>query len=112
MENDTIAYRVNYERWPEMNPDLDRPIPKDRRLYVLKRDKYLCVYCGTTAKDMDHVLPITRGGMHDVLNMVTCCRPCNSSKGNRTPDEWQPSRWIRSDSRCQEGDRPVSFLDD
>lgn len=50
-----------------------------------------CVYCGSPdARSLDHVIPVSRGGPRwDIANLVRACRTCNSSKGNRTPDEWR-----------------------
>jgi len=31
---------------------------------------------------MDHVVPLTKGGVHTIENVQPLCRPCNSSKGN------------------------------
>lgn len=64
---------------------------------VYERDGNRCVYCGATENlSLDHVLPRTRGGKHKPDNLVTACCPCNSSKGERTPDEWvnRPPRCI------------------
>ncbi len=36
---------------------------------------------------IDHVLPRSRGGTDDPENLVTACRPCNTRKANRTPEE-------------------------
>ena len=47
-----------------------------------------CAYCGAPARSTDHVLPRSRGGGDDKANIVPCCYRCNSSKSNRTPDEW------------------------
>lgn len=48
-----------------------------------------CVYCGTwEAGHIDHVIPMTRGGTDDPRNRVSCCKPCNHAKGDRTPQEW------------------------
>lgn len=50
-----------------------------------------CIYCHQPKKlSMDHVLPITRGGLHTASNIVPACGPCNSSKKNRTMLEWKP----------------------
>jgi 5-methylcytosine-specific restriction endonuclease McrA len=54
---------------------------KDQRLRVLKRDGYICAYCGQEANQVDHVIPRARGGGHDLDNLVACCKPCNSKKG-------------------------------
>lgn len=54
------------------------------RIRVLERDGYRCVYCGATAQtatlEIDHVIPLARGGTNDSTNLVTACRDCNNGK--------------------------------
>jgi 5-methylcytosine-specific restriction endonuclease McrA len=47
-----------------------------------------CVYCGGLAQSLDHVIPRGRIGWDDPRNVVHACYVCNSSKGQRTPEEW------------------------
>jgi len=55
---------------------------------VLVRDGYECLYCGSTRDlTIDHIIPTSRGGKSTFENCVSACRPCNNSKGNRTPNE-------------------------
>lgn len=54
---------------------------KDQRVRVLKRDGYICQYCGSEATQVDHVIPRKVGGDHSLDNLVACCAPCNSAKG-------------------------------
>lgn len=54
---------------------------KDQRIRVLKRDGYICAYCGQEADQVDHVIPRKIGGTHDLDNLVACCKSCNSKKG-------------------------------
>ena len=63
-----------------------RRTPLSRRA-VFARDLGRCQYCGRTAENLDHVLPRSRGGDHTWENVVAACRPCNSRKGDRTPEE-------------------------
>jgi len=56
---------------------------KNQRLRVLKRDGYICQYCGNDATQVDHVIPRKSGGGHELENLVACCAPCNSAKGAR-----------------------------
>ena len=45
-----------------------------------------CQWCFTllTAKpEIDHVVPLSRGGQHIPENLVASCRSCNASKGSR-----------------------------
>ncbi len=61
------------------------------RTNVYARDALTCQYCGARLPphllSYDHVMPRTRGGRTDWANVVTCCIPCNRSKGDRTPEE-------------------------
>jgi hypothetical protein len=58
---------------------------------ILERDGRKCKYCGNTEKlTADHVIPMTRGGTHNPSNLVACCIPCNTKKGNRLVAEWLP----------------------
>lgn len=50
-----------------------------------------CAYCGvhlTTEFDVDHVFPMSRGGMNTVENIAVSCHGCNASKGSLTVAEW------------------------
>jgi len=55
------------------------------------RDSYICQYCNEKkipAKlGIDHVIPESRNGLDTWENTVSCCHPCNSDKGGRTPAE-------------------------
>jgi len=57
---------------------------KNQRLRVLKRDGYICAYCGGDATQVDHVIPRSAGGGHELDNLVACCAPCNTKKGARS----------------------------
>jgi len=65
-----------------------------RRVY--KRDGFQCQLCGWTFKagvvhphprspTIDHVVPLSRGGLHTYDNVQAACLVCNSSKGARKP---------------------------
>jgi 5-methylcytosine-specific restriction endonuclease McrA len=46
-----------------------------------------CLVCGSTGKlTMDHIVPISRGGVHSVANIQPLCRSCNSKKHAKTID--------------------------
>ena len=47
-----------------------------------------CVYCGNAAETWDHVFAIVQGSTfsgygHRLGNLLPCCKPCNSKKGNK-----------------------------
>lgn len=56
------------------------------------RDRFVCAYCGkqhTTGSNLsrDHIVPRSRGGMDNWMNVVTSCKSCNAKKGNKTLKE-------------------------
>jgi 5-methylcytosine-specific restriction endonuclease McrA len=64
--------------------------------FVKNEVRIRCHYCKTmiAGKDthIDHIIPLTKGGLHCVDNLCVSCRPCNISKNNRTPEEWRASK--------------------
>ena len=57
---------------------------KQLRLRILARDGYECGYCGGVADSVDHIVSRASGGaMWDAENLIACCKPCNSRKGDR-----------------------------
>ncbi len=56
---------------------------------ILKRDKYICQYCGTKNGPMttDHVIPKKLGGKYTWENLVCACVRCNNKKGGRTIEQ-------------------------
>lgn len=60
-----------------------------RRLKVIERDGSACVACGETESlHVDHILPRSRGGTHELDNLQTLCAPHNIEKADRTNAEW------------------------
>ena len=59
------------------------------RARVLKRDHHRCFYCGEPADQVDHLLPVQRGGKDTEANLVAACAGCNHDKGNRTAEEFR-----------------------
>jgi 5-methylcytosine-specific restriction endonuclease McrA len=61
------------------------------RATVMLRDAYICQYCADTPGHshltVDHIVPRSRGGVHDWHNLVTACKRCNQKKGSHTPEE-------------------------
>lgn len=56
------------------------------RFSVLRRDEFYCQYCGARPPavqlEVDHIVPLSKGGTDDYLNLITSCLPCN--RGKRT----------------------------
>ena len=56
---------------------------------VLARDKWKCLSCGRSAREdrvlleVDHIIPRSRGGSDDMINLQTLCKKCNIGKSNK-----------------------------
>ena len=62
------------------------PIPPSMRYDIMKRDGFRCVLCGASAQDgvklhIDHILPVSKGGVTEPSNLRTLCDKCNLGKG-------------------------------
>jgi 5-methylcytosine-specific restriction endonuclease McrA len=49
-----------------------------------------CIYCGSkTLIEIDHRIPLIRGGSNLIENIAPACRSCNRRKNRRTEDEFR-----------------------
>lgn len=99
-----IIYRIHggYNRWLEGQTIIELPsiiACGGKRLFpcrnnpaltnysLFERDNYQCMYCGhffkTRELTRDHILPKSKGGMDDWMNVVAACRRCNQFKGDQ-----------------------------
>ena len=55
---------------------------------IKQEHNYSCVYCGVRESTVvkltrDHIVPVTKGGLHTKDNIVPACQPCNARKGTK-----------------------------
>lgn len=64
-----------------------RQIERIDRVAIIERDNSTCYLCGRVLKppeiELDHVIPISRGGLHIATNLKVACRTCNARKYNK-----------------------------
>lgn len=63
-------------------------ITQQKRLAIYLRDGLCCAYCGAGVEQgatlsLDHLRPHSKLGSNHETNLVTCCKRCNDSRGNR-----------------------------
>ena len=53
---------------------------------ILRRDRHVCQYCGTSQGSLtiDHLVPKSLGGDDTWDNLVCACTVCNNKKANRS----------------------------
>lgn len=102
--------KLRVAEWKKLNPEKAR---LNKRVYQSRRRKRIasspisytvkdveiqykaqncrCWWCLKPLNgkyDIDHVIPLSRGGTNDPRNIVLACEFCNSSKHNKLPGEW------------------------
>lgn len=57
-----------------------------------KRSDVKCYYCSISIQDseihFDHVIPLTKGGAHEIGNLAASCSACNGSKTDHLLGKW------------------------
>ena len=65
---------------------------KDWVKFVRGSDFLRCYFCRNLMLgercEIDHVIPLSRGGAHALFNLAASCLACNRSKHSKTPCEW------------------------
>lgn len=76
---------------------------KDRKKKVYQRDDYICQQCGarggrngTHELHAHHKVPKSKGGSHDLDNLVTLCKECHENKHPHMGDTGTISIPVRS----------------
>lgn len=63
-------------------------ISKKLRFEIFSRDGFKCAYCGSKPPDaileIDHINPVSKGGLNDEMNLITSCFGCNRGKSDKT----------------------------
>lgn len=82
--------KAEIEKEKKRRKALRNEITHKLRFEILERDNYRCRYCGASPKDdesikleIDHIVPLDRGGTNDRDNLVTSCWQCNEGKKNK-----------------------------
>jgi predicted nucleic acid-binding Zn ribbon protein len=105
------AYQRKYQRqYAIANPEKRRLNAANRdaqkrsngggALHISERDWYRillsyghrCAYCGAEPDErlqVEHIIPLARGGRHSIGNVVPACAACNCSKSDRLLMEWR-----------------------
>ena len=57
-----------------------------RRYELLKKYDYTCQYCGREAPyvelEIDHIVPLSKGGTNKIENLIVSCWECNIGKSD------------------------------
>lgn len=85
-----------------VTPVLRRPDPpcgpSRHEVFILweEQDVWSCAYCGaafgpSVVPEVDHVIPLAKGGPHEWANLAPACRECNRAKSDTDITAWLTS---------------------
>lgn len=93
-----INYLSDHIKWRKSVAGQRALMTPSLRESIKARDHYTCCYCDNSPEkepnlllEIDHIIPLSKGGMTEVDNLQTLCWKCNRSKGakildiNKTP---------------------------
>ena len=101
--NNPESYKRSKNKWRLENPEKFRSLKQKRRAKIRENGTFVisgkeikrlyessCFYCGSDNQiEIDHVIPISKGGRHSIGNLVSACKKCNRSKTNKYLVEWR-----------------------
>ena len=76
-----------------VKPTLRRPFEPGQKEALFRRQGGRCMYCGAERDirefQIDHMVPVVRGGPHEMTNFQLLCGPCNNRKRDYTDEEFR-----------------------
>lgn len=82
-----IADRIKYLKSAKAQRAL---MTEKFRTYIKERDNYTCQMCSASTEEqdlllleVDHIIPVSKGGLSEEDNLQTLCWKCNRSKGSK-----------------------------
>ena len=101
--DDTCRLAANNEKRYAIRRADEAPTGEPISLMVLRASGWKCAVCGVDTPDhlrgsmrlnspeVDHIVPLSRGGLHEYGNLQCLCKRCNLSKGSKLMSEWLPA---------------------
>jgi 5-methylcytosine-specific restriction endonuclease McrA len=94
-EGELLKQRLKYKESPFRMQEAARKrraqhsggagLTEDQWLQILEINDNRCAYCLVQSTDLevDHVVPLAKGGTHEESNIVPACSECNTSKNDK-----------------------------
>ncbi|MBU5669578.1 HNH endonuclease [Peptoniphilus sp. MSJ-1] len=85
-----INYLDTHIKWRKSIKGQRALMTSKLREQIKKRDDYTCCKCGNSIYlepnlllEIDHIIPLSKGGTSEISNLQTLCWRCNRSKGSK-----------------------------
>lgn len=87
LKNKTGTYYRDREIWDAICRVERGYVSNKMRFSIYERDGYRCRKCGVSQRyallEIDHIVPISKGGKSTYDNLQTLCHKCNVAKGDK-----------------------------
>ena len=82
-----ISFHPKYYEHATRPKSFRKHLSKKKRAVVHNEFDNTCVYCGKMSEEIDHIVPVSRGGTNKRKNLVASCKKCNRIKSDRLLSE-------------------------
>lgn len=85
LKNRRGYFYLDNEIWNSITKAERAKVSNRMRFAIYKRDNNRCRMCGRSTGDLeiDHIIPIAKGGKSTYDNLQTLCKRCNQAKGSK-----------------------------
>ena len=101
------SYHIEISECPTITDNKRHIINSDIKQRIYIQQNGLCAYCGQyvvfSKMTIDHIIPLSKGGLNEESNYQCVCYQCNQAKGQMLEDEF--FAWIANiyNNRCLSG---------
>jgi 5-methylcytosine-specific restriction endonuclease McrA len=84
--------------------------PKDweeTRLRILRRDHWRCVLCGNKGNQVDHIIPVSQGGLNTDDNLRVLCYDCHKKKSAQEGNAARKEKYGKREREAHPGYRDL-----
>lgn len=94
-QKDPLRYRLYAQHYAYRIKRAGGTFSKEDILAIYRRQGGKCAYCSMSLNGkftIDHIQPLSQGGTNWPDNIALSCSSCNSSKRDKSVEEWKRSR--------------------
>ena len=97
------AYRARYLERKRLSGGRER-VPTVAMLLETQRGKCANPFCrrklaADGATEIDHIIPVSRGGLDDLSNLQALCTPCNRAKHDKRYGDWLEEQRLQQEAK-------------
>ena len=101
-ENNKDYFKAAYHKYRTKKVNNGGYYTKEQYNYMLEYFDYKCAYSGKCIKSnlhIDHIIPVSKGGVSYIWNLIPSTPSANLSKNNRDMEEWYKEQEYYSEDR-------------